>query len=272
MSGKAAPKVGTENNMNKKPRMLREGFTLIELLVVMSIIAVLLAILLPCLHRVKEQARRAICQNNLHQGCTAVFMYAGDFDSYLPEGNVVDKSVPEYNKSWDSADLLTLLNYKTMASLHSYGLTEEHATCETARKHFESTEGWLSPLSPAHGFVETAYVGWIYWGNRGDFWDLNTDERYITAKKVTDRPNSKTLATCFCYDRYGAVGSGGNWPAWYGSHIRGTFQHGIGSPMDPGPDGLVVAYLDGSVDFVKWKSLTAGNHEGEYLVYYDKDN
>ncbi|MBN2593217.1 MAG: DUF1559 domain-containing protein [Sedimentisphaerales bacterium] len=258
--------------MNNKLRRLREGFTLIELLVVISIIAVLTAILLPCLHRVKEQARRAICQNNLHQGAAAVFMYAGDFDSFLPEGNVVDKSAPGYNKSWDSADLLTLFNYQTMLNLGDYGLTDKHATCETARKHFESTEGWLSPLSPARGFVETAYVGWIYWGNRGDFLNLNTGEKYITAKKVTDRPTSKTLATCFCYDRYGAVGGSGSWPAWYGSHIRGTFRHDVGRPMKPEPDGLVVAYLDGAVDFVKWKNLTAGNHEGEYLVYYEKDS
>ena len=250
----------------------RFGFTLIELLVVIAIVAILLAILLPCLHRVKAQARRTVCQNNLHQGAAAVFMYAGDYDSYLPEGNVVDKSAPDYNKSWDSADLLTLLNYKSMMSLGSYGLTEEHATCETARKYFESREGWLSPLTPAHGFVETAYVGWIYWGNRGDWTDLCTGEKYVTAKKVTDRPTSKTLATCFCYDRYGAVGSSGNWPAWYGSHIHGTFQYAVGRPMEPKPDGLVVAYLDGSVDFVKWRGLTASNHEGEYLVYYDKDH
>lgn len=261
-----------ENNMNKKSTSLRAGFTLIELLVVISIIAVLMAILLPCMRRVKEQARRTICQNNLHQGEAAVFMYAGDFDSYLPEGNVVDKSAPGYNKSWDSADLLTLFNFKAMMSLGDYGLTEQHATCETARKHFEATEGWLSPLQPTHGFVETSYVGWIYWGNRGDFEDLNTGEKYITPKKVTDRPTSKTLATCFCYDRYGAVGAGGNWPAWYSSHIRGAFENGVGRPMDPEPDGLVVAYLDGSVDFVKWKNLTAVNHEGEYLVYYDKES
>ncbi|MEJ2704152.1 MAG: DUF1559 domain-containing protein [Sedimentisphaerales bacterium] len=250
----------------------RIGFTLIELLVVIAIIAVLLAILLPCLHRVKEQARRAICQNNLHQGGAAVFMYGGDFDEYLPEGNVVDKSAPGYNKSWDSADLLTLLNYRSMVSLGSYGLTEQHATCETARKYFESKEGWLSPLTPAHGYVETAYVGWIYWGNRGDWTDLNTGEKYVTPKKVTDRPTSKTLATCFCYDRYGAVGGSGAWPAWYGSHIRGTFQHDVGRPMNPKPDGLVVAYLDGSVNFVKWKNLTPSNHEGDYLVYYDPDS
>ncbi len=152
----------------------RFGFTLIELLVVIAILAVLIGILLPSLRRVKEQARRAVCQNNLHQSAAAVFMYAGDFDGYLPEGNVVDKSAPGYNKSWDSADLLTLFNYETMKQFGDYGLTEEHAACETARKYFESKEGWLSPLTPTHGFVEAAYVGLIYWGNRGDWLDLNT--------------------------------------------------------------------------------------------------
>jgi prepilin-type N-terminal cleavage/methylation domain-containing protein len=256
-------------NCFKKRRL---GFTLIELLVVIAIISVLMAILLPSLRRVKEQARRVVCQNNLHQGAAAVFMYAGDCDGYLPEGNVVDKSAPGYNKSWDSADLLTLFNYETMRQFGDYGLTDEHATCETARKYFESTEGWLSPLNPAHGFVETAYVGWIYWGNRGDWTDLEAGKKYVTAKKTTDRPTSRTLVTCFCYDRFGAVGSGGNWPAWYSSHIRGNFEQGVGKPMAPQPDGLVVGYLDGSVNFVKWKNLTASNHEGEYLVYYDQDS
>jgi hypothetical protein len=231
-----------------------------------------MAILLPSLRRVKEQARRVVCQNNLYQGSAVVFMYAGDCDEYLPEGNVVDKSAPGYNKSWDSADLLTLFNYQTMLQFGMYGLTDKHATCETARKHFESTEGWLSPLSPTRGFVDTAYVGWIYWGNRGDWMDPDAGKKYVTAKKTTDRPTSRTLVTCFCYDRFGAVGAGGNWPAWYSSHIRGNFEQGVGRPMAPEPDGLVVGYLDGSVNFVKWKNLTASNHEGDYLVYYDQDS
>ncbi len=259
-------------NINDGPERQRFGFTLIELLVVISIIAVLLAILMPCLHRVKEQARRSLCRNNLHQGAAAAFMYAGDSDSFLPEGNVVDKSAPGYNKSWDSADLMTLFNYDTMTSLGNYGLTEQHATCETARKYFESTEGWLSPLTPARGFVETSLLGWIYWGNRGDWLDTNTGRKYITPKKLTDRPTSRTLVTCFCYDRFAAVGAGGNWPAWYGSHIRGSFQQGVGRPMHPQPDGLAVGYLDGSVKFAKWKTLTPGNHEGDYVIYYDRDS
>ena len=45
----------------------KEGFTLIELLVVIAIIAVLMAILMPALNRVREQGKRAVCLNNLHQ-------------------------------------------------------------------------------------------------------------------------------------------------------------------------------------------------------------
>ncbi len=82
-----------------KTRRLKEipyAFTLIELLVVISIIAVLLAILMPCLRKVKEQARRAVCQNNLHQSSAAIFMYAGDFDDALPIGSIIDRTAPGY--------------------------------------------------------------------------------------------------------------------------------------------------------------------------------
>ncbi len=43
------------------------GFTLIELLVVVAIIAVLVAILLPAIMKARENARRAVCSNNLRQ-------------------------------------------------------------------------------------------------------------------------------------------------------------------------------------------------------------
>jgi len=246
------------------------GFTLVELLVVIAIIALLMSILLPCLGLAKERARRTACQNNIHQCLLAGNMYAGDNDGFLPDGNIVDKSAPGYNSSWDSADLLTLVSYKMMMAFGGYGLTEKHATCETARKHFESTEGWLSPLPSPRTLLPTAYIGWIYWGSRGEWTDLNTGKKYITARKVTDRPTSNTIVTCFCYNRYDAVGPGGSWPARYASHVRGTFQSGVGQPMDPTPDGLIVGYLDASARFVKWNSLTPNNHEGDYIVYYDR--
>ncbi|MHC4204275.1 MAG: type II secretion system protein, partial [Planctomycetota bacterium] len=57
-----------------------KGFTLIELLVVIAIIAILMAILMPALQRVKQQAGSVACQSNLKQMGLVVSMYTGDFD------------------------------------------------------------------------------------------------------------------------------------------------------------------------------------------------
>lgn len=62
------------------------GFTLIELLVVIAIIAILLAILMPALSRVKEQGKRAACLSNLKQLQLAWSMYADENDDKIVNG------------------------------------------------------------------------------------------------------------------------------------------------------------------------------------------
>ena len=65
-------------------RRERDGFTLIELLVVIAIIALLMAILMPALQRVKAQARTIGCQSNLKQWALIFSMYANDHDNKFP--------------------------------------------------------------------------------------------------------------------------------------------------------------------------------------------
>ena len=60
------------------PRL--KGFTLIELLVVIAIIALLMAILMPALQRVKKQARGVACMSNLKQWGLIFGMYTDDND------------------------------------------------------------------------------------------------------------------------------------------------------------------------------------------------
>jgi len=60
------------------------GFTLIELLVVIAIISILMAILMPALQRVKEQAREMGCRANLRQYGIAQSMYLDDNDGRYP--------------------------------------------------------------------------------------------------------------------------------------------------------------------------------------------
>jgi prepilin-type N-terminal cleavage/methylation domain-containing protein len=60
------------------------GFTLVELLVVISIIAILLAILLPSMNKARETARRVICSNHCKQMALAHSTYATESNGMTP--------------------------------------------------------------------------------------------------------------------------------------------------------------------------------------------
>jgi len=66
----------------------RRAFTLVELLVVISIIAIMIALLLPTIAASREAARSTFCQSNLRQIVTACINYTDDWQGYWPPAAV----------------------------------------------------------------------------------------------------------------------------------------------------------------------------------------
>ena len=63
----------------------QKAFTLIELLVVIAIIALLMAMLVPALEKVRRQAQAIVCQSNVSQWGKIFALYVHDNEDRLPQ-------------------------------------------------------------------------------------------------------------------------------------------------------------------------------------------
>jgi prepilin-type N-terminal cleavage/methylation domain-containing protein len=142
----------------------RRAFTLVELLVVIAIIAILIAMLLPAIQKIRESAARTQCVNNLKNIGLAIHAYDSD-NKFLPPHTSYVKDAERSGPIW--IQLLPYIEQTALVKLASTTNDPYYQNTAPGSVRFSSIPLLMCPsrrnsTSPIGGFD---YVGYLENGN-----------------------------------------------------------------------------------------------------------
>jgi prepilin-type N-terminal cleavage/methylation domain-containing protein len=155
-----------------KRKTVEKGFTLIELLVVISIIAMLMAIMMPALGKARESARMTLCKTNLKQYGLAMDIYLSSYnEKYPPPYNAIFKSTVGGTPpacQWHDIKTMPTETPTNAGPLWAYLANAKSHLCPTfygiARRYGAQHSGHVPSIEiePQYSYSQNAFLGWMY--------------------------------------------------------------------------------------------------------------
>ena len=242
--------------LDSQDKQDRRGFTLIELLVVISIIAMLLAILMPALGMVKEKSRAVLCKSNIKQWGLIHTLYAQDNEGSLTQ-SVAGSGVNARMAYWPGATMPyydeAKIRFCPMTKSDQIGNPNDY----TGQDYGNTKENW-GPLGPSTAntwwdeYPEGSY-GINEWcaNPPGDtYWGLSSSNAWknMNVKRANNVP---LFMDCAFVD---GAPTDNNLPPMQPDNATGWVSMDVFC-MDRHNGGIQVVFLDASVRSVTIREL-----------------
>ena len=243
-----------------KLRTTRRAFTLIELLVVVSIIALLIALLLPALNRARDAALSVKCLSNQRQIGLAIRYFADEHDGFAPGAGEGGTSIGQYidESDYGSEPESTLLRLEYVTDRVIFREPQYAGGRPIA------PSGWASNDRLFHYRYSRSFAGDSPHPSRDDVGVLTTGFGNVDPEKITE-PQTPPAETVLGLD-------GVHFVDW--GHISPIgVRPGVPSPEEQGVPGGYDAWVQGSAshnDHRQAATLMVDGHAAMRHVYRQK--